>query len=176
MKYFMVIMFFCLLPGYAASQVAKVTSQGTTVYYSDGDVYTPNNNVETVPLQPQYLGSYNGAVQYEAVEKEVNINEQNLQDMKNNPLLKMVRGSLKNTANQRTARNLLVLSEVAYFKLGDERLKKDVEEVSQNQEYLRKIEIIKNKLSNNKISDNKNKEALRILNDAGNRLYNLLAN
>lgn len=178
MKYFLyILVMMVIMPiTMADAQVAKISDAGTTVYSRDSEVYTPHYETQNMP-ESRYYNYYN-AQQNTDNESYVSneVRQQDVQDMQENPLLRLSRSTLKNTADQRTARNLLVLKEVSEYKLDDERLKDDITEVSQNKEYLRKIEIIRKKLSNKKISDSKNKEVLRILNDAGNKLYNLLSN
>ena len=88
----------------------------------------------------------------------------------------MSRSLIKSSGDERKALNLLVLQDVATYKLGDEDLSDDIAKLQNNQEYYRRLEIIRKKLSNSKIADSKNREVTRILNDAGNRLYNLLYN
>lgn len=102
--------------------------------------------------------------------------QQNSQQMQNNPVVKMSRSFISNSGDQRKAYNLLVLQEVATYKLGDETLQKEIDAMKNNQEYYRKLERIKKRLSNSKLSDSRNKEVMRILNDAGNRISNLLDN
>ena len=105
----------------------------------------------------------------------------NYAEPQNNILQKNPRKNMRrklNTVfgNQKKALDLLVLQEVASYKLNDENLKKDVEDIRNNEEYYRKLEIIRGKLSNGKFPDSLNKEILRILDDTGNRLYKLLGN
>lgn len=82
---------------------------------------------------------------------------------------------LKNSGEQKEARDLLVLYEVVNFKLEDERLAKEIDELDENPKFNKKMDSIMEKLSNEKRRDNKNKDVERILQDAGNKLYNLLA-
>ena len=104
------------------------------------------------------------------------VQQQNLQQMQNNPIMKMSRSFIRSSGNQGEAFNLMVLQEVATYKLGDETLQKEIEGLKNNQEYYNKLEKIKKKLSNSKLSDSKNKDVMRILNDAGRKLNNLLGN
>lgn len=96
--------------------------------------------------------------------------------MRNNPVMQMSRSLIKNSGDQRKAYNLLVLQDVATYKLGDETLQKEISGLQNNQEYYRKLELIRKKLSNAKIADSKNKEIMRILDEAGNRIVNLMGN
>lgn len=130
-----------------------------------------------VLLAIMLLWSHNAAAQVQSGQNRYNQQHQNsVQQMQNNPLMQMVRRPLKSSGEQRRALNLLVVQEVATYKLGDETLSKEIDNLEKNQEYYRKLEIIKNKLSNSRLTDSKNKEVMRILNDAGNRIYNLLGN
>ena len=78
--------------------------------------------------------------------------------------------------DQREARNIMVVHAVANYKLGDEKLAKQFEKVEDNAEFERKMQQIMENLNNNRLRNSKNREVIRILNDAGNKLYNLLAN
>ena len=82
---------------------------------------------------------------------------------------------MRNTGDQKTARNIMVLKEVADYKIGDEKLAKEFDNLEKTQEYHQKIGKILSKLSNKKMRNSKNREVIEILNDAGNKLYNLLA-
>lgn len=82
---------------------------------------------------------------------------------------------MRNIGNQKTARNLMILKEVADYKIGDEKLAKEFDNLEKTQEYHQKLGRILNKLSNKKLRNSKNREVIEILDDAGNKLYNLLA-
>jgi len=84
-------------------------------------------------------------------------------------------GYLKDYGDQRKARNIMVVAEVANYKLGDEKLEKEFENLKHNKEFLKKIKKITENLDNGKYPDSKNRTALNILQEAGNKLYNLLA-
>lgn len=90
--------------------------------------------------------------------------------------IKITRNYLKNSGNERIARNLLVVKKVADFKIGDEKYAKDFETVENTREFDRKMEKALSVLSNSKMRNSKNKEVIQILNEAGGKLYNLLAN
>lgn len=90
--------------------------------------------------------------------------------------LRQMRGVMLNSGDQREARNLMIVAEVASYKLGDEKLAKQFAELENNREYHKKLQKIMSQLDNKKMRNRKNKEVIRILNDAGNKLYNLLAN
>ena len=104
--------------------------------------------------------------------------QQNMQGSQNyqGANTKMNRSFISSNGNQGEAFNLMVVQEVATYKLGDETLQKEIEGLRNNQEYYNKLEKIRRKLSNAKLSDSKNKEVMRILNDAGRRINNLLGN
>lgn len=90
--------------------------------------------------------------------------------------LRQMRGVMLNSGDQREARNLMIVAEVASYKLGDEKLVKQFATLEDNREYHKKLQKIMSQLDNKKMRNRKNKEVIRILNDAGNKLYNLLAN
>ena len=96
--------------------------------------------------------------------------------IRDNPVIKTMRGSLRNSGDERTARNLLIVKEIANYKIGDEKYSKDFENVENTREFHRKMEKIMSKLSNNKRRNLKNDEVVKILNEAGDKIYNLLAN
>lgn len=121
-------------------------------------------------------GSFNATAQTNPETSNAYTRQQDLREMQNNPLLKMSRSFIKSSGDQRKAFNLMILQEVAAYKLGDEKLQKEINKLKENRTYYEKLEKIKKKLSNAKISDTKNQEIMRILNDTGNRIYNLLGN
>lgn len=122
------------------------------------------------------LLSFNAEAQVKQNGVKNSSGQNNLQQMQNNPVLKMSRSYISTGGDQRKAFNIMILQEVASYKLGDEKLKKEVDGLRNNREYYDKLEKIKKKLSNGRISNTNNQEVLRILNDAGNRIYNLLGN
>lgn len=167
----------------AQAQIARITRDGTTVYSDEGQIYTPSEESiarqqEQQRLQQQQQRQQQQRLAEEQQRKAQNNakQQQNLQEMQNNPVMQMSRSLIKSSGNQRKAFNLMIVQEVSTYKLSDEELIDDVAELRNNQEYYRKLDIIKKKLTNSKISDGKNKEVMQILNDAGNRLYNLLGN
>lgn len=119
---------------------------------------------------------YDGAISAGAVKKNTAAAESaaNLQEMKNNPVLQMSRSLIRNRGDQRKAYNLMVLQDVATYKLGDETLKKEADALKNNREYYRKLDYMRKKLSNSKMPDSKNREVMRILDDAGAKLVDLL--
>ena len=102
--------------------------------------------------------------------------QNNYQQPQNSQANPMKRSLIKSSGDERKALNLLVLQEVATYKLGDEGLSDEIAGLQNNQEYYIRLEKIKSKLSNAKMTNSKNREVMQILNDAGNRLYNLLYN
>lgn len=101
--------------------------------------------------------------------------QENKSNMENNLLLKTIRSPLKNYGDERTARNILIVKEVADFKLDDEKLQDEFAKVANSREYAQKMQRIMDKLSNKKLRNTKNKEVIRILDEAGKKIYNLLA-
>lgn len=86
------------------------------------------------------------------------------------------RGRMRSFGDQKIARNILIVKAVSDYKSGDEKYEPDFKILENNREYQEKLRKILDNLSNKKRSDAKNREAINILNDAGNKLYNLLAN
>ena len=74
------------------------------------------------------------------------------------------------------ARNLLMLKEILDFKMQDATLAPEIEKLKQNREFNTKLYKALNQLDNKKNRNSKNQEVINILNDAGNRIYNSLAN
>lgn len=173
MRYIAIVLAAMLWGNAALAHVANVTAQGTTVYNESGNVYTPRQGY--YPQLNNY-GNTNNTVVNEVQPRYEADTAIEVEQMKNNPLLKIVRSPLKNNKNNRMARNLLVLQQVADYKIGDEKLKSNINEVKESREYQRKMNAVMEKLSNGKIANSKNKEVLRILDEAGNKIYNLLAN
>ena len=91
------------------------------------------------------------------------------------PEPQMMYARLRDYGDQKEARNIKIVEAVAHYKLGDEKLREEMEKLDQNREYDKKMKKIMEKLSNDKRRDTKNREVVRILQDAGNKLYNLLA-
>lgn len=168
MKY---VMAFVLLfmSGVAQAQIARITRDGTTVYSDQGQIYTPSE--ESIARQQQQQRMQQQQHQLAQQKQPQNdIKQQNAEKTQ------MSRSLIKNGGDQRKAFNIMILQEVSTYKLGDEEIAKEVDGLKNNSEYYRKLDIIKKKLSNSKMSDTKNKEVMNILNDAGNRIYNLLGN
>lgn len=122
------------------------------------------------------LLGFNAEAQVRQNELKSSARQDNLQQVQDSQVQRMRRSYINMGGDQRKALNLLVLQEVATYKLGDERLKKEIDGLKNNRSYYDKLDKIKKKLSNGKISNTNNQEIMRILNDAGNRIYNLLGN
>lgn len=173
MKY---VMAFVLLfmSGAAQAQIARITRDGTTVYSDQGQIYTPSE--ESIARQQQQRMQQQQRVQQQQRQLAQQKQPQNDIKQQNAEKTQMSRSLIKNGGDQRKAFNVMILQEVSTYKLGDEEIAKEVDGLKNNSEYYRKLDIIKKKLSNSKMSDTKNKEVMNILNDAGNRIYNLLGN
>ena len=174
MKY---VMAFVLLfmSGVAQAQIARITRDGTTVYSDQGQIYTPSEESIARQQQQQRMQQQQRVQQQQ---RQLAQQKQPQNDIKqqNAEKTQMSRSLIKNGGDQRKAFNVMILQEVSTYKLGDEEIAKEVDGLKNNSEYYRKLDIIKKKLSNSKMSDTKNKEVMNILNDAGNRIYNLLGN
>ncbi len=95
--------------------------------------------------------------------------------MKNTPVLKYSRALLLNSGDDKIARNLMVLHDVINFKMGDEKLAKSFDKIENNKTYNKKMDKAFAKLDNSKYRNQKNQQVINILNEAGQKLYNLLA-
>lgn len=101
---------------------------------------------------------------------------QQVAEMENSPAVKYSRSILPTSKDQKTARNLMVVKEVVNFKMGDENLAKYYDNLEDNKKYNKDMDKIFSKLSNDKLNNRKNKQVIEILNNAGERIYNLMAN
>jgi hypothetical protein len=90
--------------------------------------------------------------------------------------IKEMRGSIGSSQDTIRARNLLLLKEIIDFKIQEATLAAEIEKLKQNREFNTKLLKALNQLDNRKFSDRENQEVMDILNNAGNRLYNSLAN
>lgn len=97
------------------------------------------------------------------------------ESMKNAPVLKYSRALLLNSGDDKIARNLMVLHDVINFKMGDEKLAKSFDKIENNKTYNKKMDKAFAKLDNSKYRNQKNQQVINILNEAGQKLYNLLA-
>lgn len=102
--------------------------------------------------------------------------QQRVAEMENNSVVKYSRSILPTNKDQKTARNLMIVKEVVNFKMGDENLAKYYDNLDDNKRYNKDMDKIFSKLSNSKRSNTKNKKVIEILNDAGERIYNLMSN
>ena len=161
----------------ANAQVGRIGADGSTEYTAQAQDLKRQRSASPTyeQLAPQKQIYYNGAVNtYQESAAEVLKVEENNKITDND---KKKNGShILSFGDQKEARNLLIVEAVAHYKLQDEKLSEQMESLQENAEYHRKLEQIMQNLSNKRLRNNKNKEAIRILNDAGNRLYNLLTN
>ncbi len=100
--------------------------------------------------------------------------EQAAAELRNSPLIKYSRNIMLNSNDNKVARNLMIVNEVASFKMGDEKLNKNFENLKDSKTYNQKMDKIFAKLNNNKIRNQKNQQVINILNEAGQKIYNLL--
>lgn len=84
-------------------------------------------------------------------------------------------GYMHDYGDERDARNIMIVAKVADYKLGDENLAPEYERLRYNKEYNQKIKEIMQNLDNGKYPNSKNQQVINILREAGNKLYNLLA-
>lgn len=96
-------------------------------------------------------------------------------ELRNSPLIKYSRNIMLNSNDNKVARNLMIVNEVSSFKMGDEKLNKSFENLKDNKTYNQKMDKIFAKLNNNKNRNQKNQQIINILNEAGQKIYNLLA-
>ncbi len=112
-----------------------------------------------------------------AVSAQAQINSQRSAEaeaMMNTPAIKYSRNILLSSSDDKVARNLMVVHEVSSFKMGDEKLAKSFEKVKNNKTYNKKMDKAFAKLSNDKRRNQKNTQIINILNETGEKLYNIL--
>lgn len=174
MKFWSIFFILMLVAVVAKAQVGRISADGATSYAVEAqDLKRQRAAAPTYEqLMPQNT-YYTGAVATPQETAQEILATEN-QDSENAD--KKRKGSMLSFGSQKEARNLMIVEAVARYKLGDEKLAEQFESLEDNAEYHRKLEQIMDNLSNNRLRNNKNKEAIRILNDAGNRLYNLLTN
>ena len=102
-------------------------------------------------------------------------NDEQAAELRNSPLIKYSRNIMLNSNDNKVARNLMIVNKVSSFKMGDEKLNKSFENLKDNKTYNQKIDKIFAKLNNNKNRNQKNQQIINILNEAGQKIYNLLA-
>ena len=157
------------------AQVGKISADGNADYAMEAQTLKRQRGAaptyeQLVPQNVYYRGAV--ASPQEAAQNVLTTENQ----YSNGEKRKINKGRLLSFGTQKEARNIMIVEAVARYKLGDKKLADQFESLEDNAEYQRKIEQIMENLSNESMRNNKNKEAIRILNDAGNRLYNLLAN
>ena len=126
----------------------------------------PSNQIQQNPV--------NQVRQNNMVQPETNTSQTDEQT-EYEPESQMIYARMRDYGDQKDARNIKIVEAVAHYKLGDENLREEMEKLDQNREYNKKMKKIMDKLSNDKRRDTKNREVVRILQEAGNKLYNLLA-
>lgn len=159
LKKFIYLLFICFALN-AEAQVAKISSSKTNSYEER------SNYISAVGVNKSIVSP----------EQEKAAHEARKEEMENNLVLKTMRGFLKNSGDQKDARNIMILREVVNFKMGDEKLEKELDELENNREYNKKLNKIMSKLSNDRMRNSKNREVMRILQEAGDKIYNLLSN
>ena len=150
--FFFLLTLFCAVPTFSQ-----------TIYY--GAVDYDVNNQKRLPAENQYENTSNGTGFKDS--------EQAIALKKN---LKNMRGTVNRSPDALKARNLLILKKVLDFKIQDLTLKDEIAKLEENREFNAKLLNALNQLDNKKFRDRKNQEIINILNDAGNRIYNSLAN
>ena len=126
----------------------------------------PSNQIQQNPV--------NQVRQNNMVQPETNTSQTDEQT-EYEPESQMIYARMRDYGDQKDARNIKIVEAVAHYKLGDEKLREEMEKLDQNREYNKKMKKIMEQLSNDKRRDTKNREVVRILQEAGNKLYNLLA-
>lgn len=176
MKFWSITLILMLAAVAANAQVGRISADGNTNYAVEAQNFKRQRSAAPTyeQLVPQNI-YYTGAVAspQENAQEILATENQNVED---DNVEKKRKGRLLSFGPQKEARNLMIVEAVARYKLGDEKLAQQFESLEDNAEYHRKLEQIMENLSNNRLRNRKNKEAISILNDAGNRLYNLLTN
>ena len=72
------------------------------------------------------------------------------------------------------AQYLATIKAVANYKIEDEELQRDIAKVRQNKAFNEKLQKMLDKLNNRRTKDAKNRKVLKILEEAGEQIYNLL--
>lgn len=174
MKFVIFLLTFIMITFPVAAQVGRISADGNTDYTLEAQ--TLKRQRMAAPTYEQLVSpkiDYTGAVNTPQEDaQDVLAAEENNSAKKENNLQNS--GRLLSFGPQKEARNLMIVEAVAHYKLNDEKLAEQFDSLENNAEYHRKLNQIMQNLSNNRLRNNKNKEAIRILNDAGNRLYNLL--
>ena len=111
--------------------------------------------------QPQQ-NPVNQVRQHNMVQPETNTSQTDEQT-EYEPESQMIYARMRDYGDQKDARNIKIVEAVAHYKLGDEKLREEMEKLDQNREYNKKMKKIMEKLSNDKRRDTKNREVVRIL-------------
>lgn len=117
-----------------------------------------------------------GSLDAAAQMQDNTLNRQRAEEMKNSPVVKYSRSLLPVNKDQRIARNIMIVREVVNFKMGDEKLEKYFEYLEEDKDYNRRMDKVFKKLNNNKRRDSRNQQIITILNDAGEKIYNIMSN
>ena len=72
------------------------------------------------------------------------------------------------------AQYLATVKAVANYKIEDEELQRDIAKLRQNKAFNEKLQKMLDKLNNRRTKDAKNRKVLKILEEAGEQIYNLL--
>lgn len=171
------VLLFCLLYSVAAqAQVGKISADGDISYTTNAKELKYQRSA--APTYEQLLPQDNRMEQMQRQQAAQEVLEDEIKTVDDAYNVENKKSSVRlaNYGNQREARNLMVVRAVANYKMGDEKLASQFEKVEDNAEFERKMQQIMENLSNNRMRNAKNREAVRILDDAGNKLYNLLAN
>lgn len=72
------------------------------------------------------------------------------------------------------AQYLATIKAVANYKIEDEELQRDIAKLRQNKAFNEKLQKMLDKLNNRRTKDAKNRKVLKILEEAGEQIYNLL--
>lgn len=75
---------------------------------------------------------------------------------------------------QKEARNMAVIKAVSNYKINDEEVYKDVAQLRENQRFNNQLQGMLNKLSNSRTKNSKNRQVYKILQQAGEDIYNVL--
>ena len=176
MKIFLLLFFsqMLILPAYA--QVGRISADGDVSYAVQAQDLKRQRGAEPTYEQMLPQNTATSAAEKQQAAQQILEDEVIASDVSEPLERKKTSVRLAGYGDQREARNLMVVRAVANYKLGDEKLAKQFEKVEDNIEFERKMQQIMDNLSNNRLRNAKNREAVRILDDAGNKLYNLLAN
>ena len=74
----------------------------------------------------------------------------------------------------RDAQYVATLKAVVNYKIDDETIYNDIENLRQNRKFIEKLQRMLDKLNNRRTKDATNRKVLKILEDAGEQIYKLL--